>query len=1538
MDNRIAGKVNEIVECLCNYRFKIKTLNRMGLFDEAKHFELFALQIAHLWFNEEFENCNKTRSNEPFVDLCSFDGTKHIQVSTIEDCASKIKATLEKIEASAQKSIQRLYFVLLNDVDKSKLVLNKTYSFFDKEDCIITLKDILNRVNQDYDFCDALYSLIINNFVKLQTELDKFHEALKKSSYDIAQLKTTIGVDYHIDTTTEINEIKTLGSKNIIILGAAGVGKTAFCKELLQDETCLFIRAEVLEENSRLDELWGFELEYIFEYLGSKRLYFFVDSLESIAATYRRNNLLGYLIEKCQHYSNIFVFFTCRTCDSNAFFELQTSYDIAPFEIMAISDEDLSALINRYPVLKKIPLAISKELLHNPWYLDSLLLITNSLNGLCSEKQIHNRIWEEIVCKDRKGRCKTTERDNVISQIIEKRANQRRLFVYRDDFDSDVVNSLISDGLLIESQDKRQVRVKHDIFEDIWFERQLDKLYDLSKKDCQTFFSAIERYNECIYRRYQIWVSNKIHATDGVEVLLDGIILNDDTPKNWKDRTIIGIVRSIGTQTFFEKIEGRLLRAIDVFQQFIDLINLYAFQINFRVSDRLSLVPSGDARMALIRIANKQGLFKNAKLRIGIIQLIGDCCESVNPNTYNNNKDCRDILVFVITKELAEIDDYDCSALISHLKLLYHFARVSKPEIISIWEQSKQLLRSTNNVKCRCAERIIEGAISFGNYELCKYIPIAVNELAEYYWRYDYTFPQKDLERYSMDKQMLEKAKNWGLSYEYGDHGYRQDNDLFLVRSYLYSMLQVNYESALGFIISFINKSVSIFFEQHPESLDYYKMVINGTEKEYLGCEEFWLAYRGGGAYIPSIIHDFLMILEYYLTKGIEQLEPIQRSKTLNYVKDYIVANSNNIMPLPILLSVAIKYRNEVKGYAIPLCTNIDFVMFDLYRLARETQYVALNGMGFHSKRYKKILDSFNKQDYRQESLQAYILSQQFNPSLIMHIQNILDNLYKTIKGRKDYAVLFLNIQKMDLRRSVVSVSNNSFVVETKATDETKELLDANEEKQRPILKFSESFNKLGVEFLKNPDSDLPQLEMLIEDVLTLSLREIFANRLNQHVKLLILLGLGKKDAVSNRTRERCVDYMLSFLNSVIMGEKQLAVPGMEDLLRLTHIFEEQDYYVLWTLLDGDLSVEYKKKIKFALLTLITQSEQNEIISNGIRIYLSSKPVLEKELKIIWIELIKREADAFGRVYANMFFNSQQFDYEKLFFELCESCPRDVDLGDFDNENVDCNKCFALCNFNISTMDTDDCRILNALLKIIASQGHDNRIDYYSTRSLEECLRRNILLNEEHMSATFELLSSILKSPLTASVIELFESIFMPLVAQYYDAYQDPSNRIKIVKIWDRLDSMISEQESLKKSLYNCLILTKSRWNMSWEGFPTAYSSEDKAYINNKFHKYGKYNLTQVIINTYELNSKELLPEILNSLSELIEQNYKEKIDEFINKKYYIISICRTAFIYHKESIRSNANLEKAYKGILNILIKLRMPEAAILLDAYNMY
>ena len=84
-------RINFISEYLSAYENKIKLLNSEGLFDAAKLFELFAIEVGSLYFGQKLENLNIEKFNYPTVDLISEDKTFYVQVSTVKDIPNKIK-------------------------------------------------------------------------------------------------------------------------------------------------------------------------------------------------------------------------------------------------------------------------------------------------------------------------------------------------------------------------------------------------------------------------------------------------------------------------------------------------------------------------------------------------------------------------------------------------------------------------------------------------------------------------------------------------------------------------------------------------------------------------------------------------------------------------------------------------------------------------------------------------------------------------------------------------------------------------------------------------------------------------------------------------------------------------------------------------------------------------------------------------------------------------------------------------------------------------------------------------------------------------------------------------------------------------------------------------------------------------------------------------------------------------------------------------------------------------------------------------------
>ena len=81
--------------------------------------------------------------------------------------------------------------------------------------------------------------------------------------------------------------------------------------------------------------------------------------------------------------------------------------------------------------------------------------------------------------------------------------------------------------------------MKYDIFEDICFEYYFDKSFDSCKGNYQLFFENIESIGRCVYRRYQIWISNKLFLQINREKFIYELIFSENISERWKNQTEI---------------------------------------------------------------------------------------------------------------------------------------------------------------------------------------------------------------------------------------------------------------------------------------------------------------------------------------------------------------------------------------------------------------------------------------------------------------------------------------------------------------------------------------------------------------------------------------------------------------------------------------------------------------------------------------------------------------------------------------------------------------------------------------------------------------------------------------------------------------------------------------------------------------------------------------------------------------------------------------------------------------------------------------
>ena len=178
--NESTRRIDYIVDNLINYKTKIEFLNKNGLFDAAKLYELFAIEICSLWFNQKFYNLNSKRANFPYIDLISEDKTIYIQVSTAQDVHKKIKATLNNIQNNKAKELlninQLIFFVLGNESINEIGNINIGKINFDESQHLITVEKIINKAKDEFDFQVKLYELLCRNFESYKENETKLKE------------------------------------------------------------------------------------------------------------------------------------------------------------------------------------------------------------------------------------------------------------------------------------------------------------------------------------------------------------------------------------------------------------------------------------------------------------------------------------------------------------------------------------------------------------------------------------------------------------------------------------------------------------------------------------------------------------------------------------------------------------------------------------------------------------------------------------------------------------------------------------------------------------------------------------------------------------------------------------------------------------------------------------------------------------------------------------------------------------------------------------------------------------------------------------------------------------------------------------------------------------------------------------------------------------------------------------------------------------------------------------------------------------------
>jgi hypothetical protein len=1581
-------RIQFITDYISAYEAKIKLLNCNGLFDIAKLFELFAIEVGGLYFGKKFKNLNINNSNYPFIDLISEDRQTYIQVSTAKDISSKVKMTLEKINNSDKPEYKTItnvkFFVLDNDsVDKVKDYTGERQIGsipFSKENDLITTQNIVQKATNDLGFQIELYNLFKKETDDIKDNSYKLQEAIDNSKkIGLGNIYCKINNEYEIDRSELIAQIKSDNHKNISIQGEAGSGKSVACKKLVEgEERLIYARAERFLNETDINNIWGFNIKQTLEMLGNNSITFFIDALEFIADAPAKLEMLSIFYECVQNYSNVKIITSCRTNDKKSFVKIESHYSIYSYEVPDLSTKEQVSIANQYPVIKKMLNANSYvDLLKIPFYINLIVSKNIDVDNISDGNQLRELIWLDIIClKDNKIK-------KIVEQIVIDRARDFLVGVNSLNYDTEIIGRLISEGIII--SDGKNVRLKYDIFEDICFEQYFDNEFDKCKGNYNEFFNTTENLGRSVYRRYQIWISNKLLAKNNREKFLYELVFADKMPLHWQKQTEIGLIKSKFCKEFFDEYGQDIIQK-EMISDFIKTTNLYGFEVETafwaKQTPYIHLRPCGDGRQNLIHLIVENELYKQEKFsKYDFAKLCKDYSNASQITQRAVEETCL-ILKYFIEENISEFENkeyYNLGKIINALLApIYQMSEYSKEWIKEFWIKLILFYKSNDMKKERLASDIIADTIGFKYNKLAEHLPIELCAIAEMFW----TFSLEDKHSYDgfSYERSFDTCWQYGLSEKAESYELKFTQSTSMDSNFFHALFHGNFWIGLDWAIEFINKAILNFYKGHEGQVSNYEIsfIEDGTKENYMASEGMWLATTKEHR-MPLVICDLIYCLKETL-RDILKNDSIETESIIKFatnVKERIYKKSNNIALLTIISEIGMEFQKELPGFALDLATNIDIILNDLSKFTLITKNPILE---MYEENILKIIgmpanmhsDRYNSKEAIKCNLMTYTMQCQISGTekIKEKCHKIFDYLYSIIPNDKENALYYLQIQKMDLRTAQFEKMDTIIALVPAVTGEAKKIVDRGEKERQQengfVLELNECCEKIKRKELKL-NACLEMINKIVE-----TRKKTDVSGVYDKVLVVFIVTAFTDKALDANTRMKLCQIWIDGIKSCFNNE--------------SFIFEYGFSWVLFTQIEKNIGDDIKNQIKKLILDLLLYGGTHGVILEIKRIaelYLATNEKLalsvfntiiklaEDEMKHQKFNLDyykrhigKSDVDfspnfhkKFTRVDSFIEKNNQE-KYQSKKNDIIESflySSSELDLLDFDTSDYDISTLCCSINCGLSLENVTFARIVKKFVITIiniweaTNKTHNfhNIIDIYSLREIIHFFQEQLVEREKTSSIVLDMLfTDIDFSQFTEDTIKFYLNICEKLLVEYFDSHNDKARRLRCEKIILSLERRILfvKEERVKKEFYKALILSVTTFGGlgDWSKCTSLYSYKDKQFLNALFSKYGGFHLRDMLNTIDKLHLDKLLPEILLSVRDAFKyalenprtrQGFSKIVGD--NKKIVLIMITK-AFLDFSGKIRCDYELTKAFEEILEMLIALNYEEAATILDEFR--
>jgi ABC-type cobalamin/Fe3+-siderophores transport system ATPase subunit len=659
------------------------------------------------------------------------------------------------------------------------------------------------------------------------------------------------------------------------------------------------------------------------------------------------------------------------------------------------SNDQVQNLCERLEPLQKISDNPNlKPLLRSPFFADlayRVLQTETEFTPQDDEKKFRLAVWENVIKKaQERANGMPLKRRQAFINIAVSRAKQMVYGVPEAEFDGDAIFKLEEDNLVRRDTTNSLVSPAHDVLEDWALDQYIEDAYRKYSGRIQDFLDAIG-HEPAINRAFRLWLHQKLRYGENIDNFVRSVLTSQDIQSYWQDETIAAILQGDNPDEFLSSLkdqlfldDGKLLKRFCFILRIACQTPDQTFTSKLKQSDDRSLVdvlllkPYGQGWKALIcfLFENRDSLSKG--LIPHLTAVLNNWSSLLNLNedlplpareagllalyllaplkeSYRDDDD-RKKLLSIIIKTIPAIHEEFSELLTADVFVGQKQEKEEvSPSDVDIDEEIEERLQSmgisleellrpigvddsddedygrsrrSHYVKefCKIAFQGVEAAF------FCKYDPDTLIKLARFEW----------LIRKSKKGRSYHYSSTIGVNHYFRLHEHRYEfSPASGAKGPFQHLLRFHPRKGLDFILNLLDVAAAEYAYSDLDIPDRYSLtqrdlskpvfepltiqLNDGTKIQQHYSDRLWVAYRGHSV-TPYLLQSALMALENWLIACAEF-----ESDQLEWLFDYILRNSNSVMPTAVLASVATGFPAKVGKAALPLLRT-----GELYHMDRE--------------------------------------------------------------------------------------------------------------------------------------------------------------------------------------------------------------------------------------------------------------------------------------------------------------------------------------------------------------------------------------------------------------------------------------------------------------------------------------------------------------------------------------------------------------------------------------------------------------------------